>query len=574
MPHKNHITNGDHDQQRIIEARVPKSRKSENQSVDAPVSDHSSEVKHRRLTGLYQVPRSENEVSPCATESRELTSIAKPAATPYRSSKDPILRIQEESAKHIIVTGAFPPGYLEPGILVETIRDPENPRLMVFLHWENGSVSTFHSIEREGQIFLPPDPTSRSFPLLSLPDGVLPCGNSYELLDEIAATISKFVKLRPDQYGIVAVFVMASWFPDCFEAAPYLWVVGPLGSGKTKLLKLLRALCRRGLIAGDLWSGSVYKLVDTWDPTLIIDEFEQGNSVANVELHRLLRTGSTPAVPTFRNGRPFSNYGLKIIASRQPLADAALSNRGLTISLLPTKCDTPPLDEATLQKVEQEFQRKLCMFRLQNYAAVKNFSNSPNDFNDLSPRMRQIARALAAPFLGDAGITSELLKILGEYDDEGRIERSLEPEWLVAEGLMVLCHEGIGNGRGSISTVSEILVGGLAARVNQSLADQLEDIRLGAKKVGMVLRSLGLRTTRLGRSGRGFMLTDRVKRKIHEVAAQLGIDRRTIAARLGLQADYGGVRCALCEELGLTGGLSFTEIKDMLEYPSPWNDET
>ena len=59
----------------------------------------------------------------------------------------------------------------------------------------------------------------------------------------------------------------------------------------------------------------------------------------------------------------------------------------------------------------------------------------------------------------------------------------------------------------------------------------------------------------------------------HEVAAQLGIDRQTIAARMALQIDYGCVRCALCEELGLTGGLSFTETKDMLEYPPPWNDE-
>ena len=235
---------------------------------------------------------------------------------------------------------------------------------------------------------------------------------------------------------------MASWFQDCFEAAPYLWVVGPLGSGKTKLLKLLWALCRRGLIAGDLRSGSVYKLVDAWDPTLIIDEFEQGSSAANVELLRLLRAGSTPGVPTFRNGRPFSNYGVKIIASRQPIADAALLSRGLIISLLPTTGDTPPLDEATLQKVEQEFQRKLCMFRLQNHAAVKNFSNLPNTFNGLSPRMRQIARALVSPLLGVESYTSEFLEVLEDYDNEARIDRSLEPEWLVAEVLMAVCHDG------------------------------------------------------------------------------------------------------------------------------------
>src|SRR5215470_9767410 len=92
------------------------------------------------------------------------------------------------------------------------------------------------------------------------------------LLAEISSTVSKFVKLRKQQLLIVACFVLASWFPDCFEAAPYLWVVGPLGSAKTKLLRLLWCMCRRGLIARDLRSASVYKLVDAWHPTLIASE--------------------------------------------------------------------------------------------------------------------------------------------------------------------------------------------------------------------------------------------------------------------------------------------------------------
>lgn len=510
-------------------------------------------------TDFSEIRSSQNLV----TESTEENLVAQVvAAAPSLSSHD--LFIHEKGSKKIIVTGAFPPGYLEPGVLVETIRDPQHPGRMAFVRWENGSTTVLNSIELDGQIFLPPDPTSRSFPMLSLPEGVLPYGNSYELLDEIGWTITKFVKFRPDRYGIVASFVMASWFPDCFESAPYLWVVGPLGSGKTKLLKLLRALCRRGLIAGDLRSGSIYKLVDTWDPTLIIDEFEQRNSAANVELLRLLRTGSTPGVPSFRNGRPFSNYGLKVIASRQPLADAALLSRGLTVSLLPTKCDTPPLDEATLQKVEQEFQRKLCMFRLQNHAAVKNFANSPDTFNGLSPRMRQIARALASPLLGVEPFTSDyIITVLDVYDEEARVDRSLEPEWLVAEALMAVCHGGNQDGRFD----EGMLVGDVANEVNQKLRDRHEDIRLSAKKVGMVLRGLGLPTMRLGRSGRGLMLTDHLKRKIHEVAAELGIDRRTLAIMMALRIDYGGAECVLCEEFGLTAGLRFT-ARDLFPYTS------
>ena len=436
---------------------------------------------------------------------------------------------------------------------METIRDPENPGRMAFLHWKNGSATIFHSIEREGRIYLPPDPTSGSFPELSLPNGLQPCGDAVGLLTEIVSTISKFVKLRLEPLAIVALFVLASWFPDCFEAAPYLWVVGPLASGKSTLLKLLSRLCRRGLIAGDLRSGSLYKLVDDWEPTLVVDELELGSSKANVEILRLLRTGSTPGIPAFRNSQRYSTYCFKVISFRQPINDAALSSRGLIIPMLPSKGDTLPLDEAALRRLEEEFQPKLCNFRLQNYTAVKNLSTSPNTFEGLSPRMRQIARALTAPFLGNEKETSDVLEVFHRHDDEARIERSLEPEWLVAEFLLGYCHEGLENGSG----VRWISVGGVAVQVNKNLEYRNEELRLSAKKAGLVLKSLGLRTRRIGNRGRGLALTDGTKRIIHEIAAQLGIDRRTIAPLAALDAGQGGAPCTLCKKFNLTGGLRF-----------------
>ena len=273
---------------------------------------------------------------------------------------------------------------------------------------------------------------------------------------------------------------------------------------------------------------------------MIIDELELGPYGANAELCRLLRSGSLPGVPTFRNGQRFSTYGLKVISSRQPLADTALLSRGLIINLLPTDDDLLPLDEAAMQQIAKQYQAKLLMFRLKNHMAVKKFRLPPNALQGLSPRTKQIARALTAPLLGDPASTAELLAIVGERDEEARIERSLEPEWLVAECLFSLVHEGMERGH----LVSQILVGGVAA-----------SIQPGARKSG---RGPQTRGERGWHSSEDFGAAHRQAwpfgawfeadflceaENPQEIARQLGIDRRSIAFSGGLERGYGGAAC-------------------------------
>jgi len=155
-----------------------------------------------------------------------------------------------------------------------------------------------------------------------------------------------------------------------------------------------------------------------------------------------------------------------------------------------------------------------------------------------------------------------LLSILREHDQEAQRERSLEPEWLAADALFDLCHEGLASGR----VVSDVLVGGVASHVNRRLEFRGEDFRLGARKIGVALKSLGLRTEKLGRLGRGLRLSAVLNRRIHEIAKQMGIDRRSIAPLAALENGYGGAPCSLCEELGLTGGLQFVNIAKTTQW--------
>lgn len=190
------------------------------------------------------------------------------------------------------------------------------------------------------------------------------------------------------------------------------------------------------------------------------------------------------------------------------------------------------------------------MFRFTHYLAVKSFRLPSGTLQDFTPRMKQVALALVAPIQDDTESASVVLLALRERDHDSEIERALEPEWLAATILFELIHEG---------PIHSILVGGIAASINEKLKFRGEDFRISARKIGSVLKSLGLNTETLGSLGRGLLFTPAMNKQIHTVAQRLGVSRRTIATPQGLEAGYGGRRCLLCEEFGLTEGLRFDD---------------
>ena len=61
---------------------------------------------------------------------------------------------------------------------------------------------------------------------VTLARDVRPCRPARELLGAIVDVISTYVDIPADRALVVATFVLSTWFPDCFEAVPYLWIVG------------------------------------------------------------------------------------------------------------------------------------------------------------------------------------------------------------------------------------------------------------------------------------------------------------------------------------------------------------
>jgi hypothetical protein len=398
------------------------------------------------------------------------------------------------------------------------------------------------------------------FPVAA-PSAVSPGSQPNQLLSQIAATLRLHVDLPDQDVYLISRFVLSTWIPERLLVAPYLWLAGPLGSGKTTLLKLLQALCRRAFLVSDLKPAALYQLPGLLEPTLLIDESDLSDSEMSCEFQRLLRIGNTRGATVVRNGRAYDCYFIKVLSSREPPSDAALASRVILIGMSPTSRQISPLDETAQECIATEFQLKLLMFRLHNFNRVGVSKRFPLITQGLTPRMKDLASALAAPLLGEAELEDDLVSMLDQQDRDARMQRALEPEWLVAEALFALCHPGP-TSEGYCPKRISVLVGGIANIINEQMKRRGEDITMSAKKTGLVLRSLGIRTKSLGNLGRGIVTTPATRTGIHRVAQKLGISRRNLLPITGIELEYGGAPCALCEKFRLTSGLKFVELTE------------
>ena len=444
------------------------------------------------------------------------------------------------------------------GTLIETVRDPARPEIFRLLISRDQTTIVADQFESGGKLYLPGMINPGLAKNLRPPSGIEPCRQPRDLLAEMFATLHPYVDVRDEDLRIICLFVLVSWFPDCLPIAPYLWLVGPLGSGKSTLLKLLQALCRRAFLIGDLTPASLYQLPGLLCPTLLFDENDFGDSQISRQTQRILRIGNSQGTSVIRNGRAFDPYCVKVLASRQPPPDAALGSRSIIIGMLPSRRPLMGLDDATRDRIAEKFQSELLMFRLQNFHSLHTCLDVSCRTENLTPRVKDIAQALARPLLGDVELETELIGTLEEHDRDARIQRTLEPEWLVLEALFSLCHARPCCDLLS-PKVTAILVGGVAAEVNRVMADRGEDVRLSAKKTGLILRALDFRTKSLGKLGRGFELTIFFRQHVHRLCERLGLDRKLLLTVVGDEPEYGGEPCALCEKFGLTAGLKFRD---------------
>jgi hypothetical protein len=93
------------------------------------------------------------------------------------------------------------------------------------------------------------------------------------LLDELVAVFSRHVILPRGAAEAVALWTFHSHAHDAAHISPILAVTSPeMRCGKTTLLEILQALTPNPILTCNVTAPAIFRLVDKFAPTLLIDE--------------------------------------------------------------------------------------------------------------------------------------------------------------------------------------------------------------------------------------------------------------------------------------------------------------
>ncbi|MCZ6652963.1 MAG: hypothetical protein O7D91_08040 [Planctomycetota bacterium] len=203
----------------------------------------------------------------------------------------------------------------------------------------------------------PPEPTMR--PGWSIESrqaylGGAPAPDPVKLWQAIVERLTYFIEFPPGEAAGVAatlsLWAILTYGYPAWSSLPYLNAGGPLGSGKTVLLRVLSRMVFRPLESSNLTCALVFRTLHENGGTLLLDEAERLRDGAPdaAELRSILLSGYKPGSPAMRLEKvgdtfkavSYQVYGPKALAAIANLPEA-LASRCIRICMFRAAPDSP-----------------------------------------------------------------------------------------------------------------------------------------------------------------------------------------------------------------------------------------
>lgn len=284
-----------------------------------------------------------------------------------------------------------------------------------------------------------------------LPSGPEEYESEEALLAEIQAFIHAYVDVSPLFEKITAYYVLFSWVYDSFNELPYLRLRGDPGSGKTRFLLIVGSLCYKPIFASGASTVSpLFRILDSFRGTLIIDEGDFRLSDERAEVVKILNNGNARGFPVLRseatptrefNPRAYAVYGPKLVATRGFFQDRALESRCLTEEMGQHRLrdDVSINLPSSYKQRGLDLRNKLLLFRFRNLNK-RTASESLVD-RSIEPRLNQIFVPLLS-IVDDEKTRDDLRELARRYNRELIVERGMDMEAQILEVIRDLLASG------------------------------------------------------------------------------------------------------------------------------------
>ena len=114
-----------------------------------------------------------------------------------------------------------------------------------------------------------------------------------KVANEIIGTIRRYTVLPEGGDVALALWCMGTYCMDAFKIFPKLCLSSPeKRCGKTVTLEVLNGICNRALLASSITQSVLFRAVEAWSPTLLIDEADTFIS-SNDEMRGIINSGHT-----------------------------------------------------------------------------------------------------------------------------------------------------------------------------------------------------------------------------------------------------------------------------------------
>jgi hypothetical protein len=158
------------------------------------------------------------------------------------------------------------------------------------------------------------------------------------IAETLVAAIKTYAVISDEQADTIALWVLQTWLIGKFTIAPRLAITSPTkGCGKTTILRLLDKLSRRAKRAGSISPPALFRAVEQFQPTILLDETEKYIEHGS-DLHALMNEGNCKGATVLRvHGdhlelREFSVFAAAAFARNGQLPDD-LEQRSIVIEM-------------------------------------------------------------------------------------------------------------------------------------------------------------------------------------------------------------------------------------------------